>query len=170
VVRGGEKKNDGRIMVVLPLFPYLFLLFFFSIFLASAAPSLLLQFLFFTSLVWSSLPFLSFSVFLCFCVLSSSVSLPSLFFFLFVSVSLFFLVYFCSFSRSLGLSLSLFLTLIVPLSFVSFLFFCFLFYSSLFSTLFLFFYPPFNPLFPMVFISGKRGREDYYPCLVMAQG
>jgi hypothetical protein len=59
VVRGGEKKNDGGIMVVLHLFPYLFLLFYFFIFLAFAAPSLLLQFLFFTSPVWSSLPFLS---------------------------------------------------------------------------------------------------------------
>jgi len=46
-------------MVVLHMFPYLFLLFYFFIFLAFTAPSLLLQFLFFTSPVWYSLPFLS---------------------------------------------------------------------------------------------------------------
>jgi hypothetical protein len=135
VVRGGEKKNDGRIMVVLPLFPYLFLLFFFSIFLASAAPSLLLQFLFFTSLVWSSLPFLSFSVFLCFCVLSSSVSLPSLFFFSFClcfSIFLGLFLFFFSFSRFESLS---FLNSHSPSLFrlFSFLLFPFLFLSIFYS-------------------------------------
>ena len=143
-------------MVVLPLFPYLFLLFFFSIFLAFVAPSLLLQFLFFTSLVWSSLPFLSFSVFLCFCVLSLLYCFSSLSLFLYFS----WFVLFFFFPRSLGLSLS-FLNSHNPSLFRLFFF---LFCSSLFCPLFLvFFYPPFYLLFPMVFISGNGGERATTP-------
>jgi hypothetical protein len=152
-------------MVVLPLFPYLFLLFFFSIFLASAAPSLLLQFLFFTSLVWSSLPYLSFSVFLCLCILSSSVSLISLFFFLFVSVSLFFLVCFVlflpSFSRFESLS---FLNSHNPSLFRLFSFLFFPFSVPIYFLLISFFFlPSLSPSLSHGIYKWKTGERGLLP-------
>jgi len=62
---------------------------------------------------------------------------------------------------------SLFLFVLFDLSPLFFLFICLCFLSFFQSQTLL---PPLSRLSPLVFIKRKRGREDYYPCLVMAQG
>jgi hypothetical protein len=104
----------------------------------------------------------------------SNFSMFSLFFFFFSFFSLCFC--FCFFFCFLLFSLFFLFSVFPCFSFPSFLF-CFglfpLSFSSVFLPLLWFSLsgPPFFLFLsrPLVFIRGKRGRESYYPCPVMAQ-